>query len=321
MNDVTIDAKSGNKRRLPTWMQQTNAVDKLRKSGNPDENGCSSGTQPETQSAGSKIPVSRKPDKMLAKESNSRTEPEILQGCERKQRGRNASRRDEGPRKSINSSGRAKKKLKNETGVDGKKVCEIVSSEKQHGKSGRTQIDDLKGVSSEMSDEEIELTIDDLISIAKEYVSANRENKQEYQASRKSTSRLCPLSSVTSEADVKGPLQANGSSQILSKCSASSCISHLTETEGKGKENPKTENIGINIIRTGDAAQDMLNVFLGPLLKKPPPKERVCGALESEWLLSIDKSDKEVRDMLSSEEAPVVKKKSSLKDKVAMFLE
>ncbi|KAJ6839399.1 uncharacterized protein M6B38_314675 [Iris pallida] len=321
MTDVTIVAKAGNKRRLPTWMQQVNAADKLRKSGNPDENGCSSEAQPETKSSGSKIPVSRKPDKMLAKESNSRNESEILQGCERKQRGRNASRRDGGPRKSINSSGGAKKKLKKETGVDGKKVCEIVSSKMQHGKSERPQIDYLKSVSPEMSDEEIELTIDDLMSIAKEYVSADRENKQEYQASRESTSRLYPLSSVTSEADMKGPLQANGSSKILSKCLASSCISHLTETEGKGKENPKTENIAINIIRTGDAAQDMLNLFLGPLLKKPPPKERVCGVLESEGLLSIDKSDKEVRDMLLSEEAPVVKKKSSLKDKVAMFLE
>lgn len=125
-------------------------------------------------------------------------------------------------------------------------------------------------------------------------------------------------SSVTSEAE----FPANGSSQILSKCSASKCSSHLNESKGKERDNSGVQYSATDIKRTGDTAQDMLDLFLGPLLRKPPSKEREYGPVESERLLSIQNSDKQVRNsLLLNEEAPVMKKKTSLKDKVAMFLE
>lgn len=311
MTQVVVVGEAGNKRRLPSWMVQVNAADKVRESGNADEKRCLSEEQLNTQSAGSKIrPAIKEHDKTLSRDFDTRHESETFQGCQRKKRA---------PSKLITSCGGAKKKLKKETTGDRKRIYENVASERQLGKSKRCQNDNVKILSPERSDEEIELTIEDLMTIAKEYVSDARENQYVNPASRESTSKLNTLrSSGSSEAE----FQANGSSQILSKCSANKCSSHLKEFEGKDKDISGVEYSATNIKRTGDTAQDMLDLFLGPLLRKPPSKERGYGAVESERLLSISNSDKQVgNSLLLNEEVPMVKKKSSLKDKVAMFLE
>lgn len=77
-----------------------------------------------------------------------------------------------------------------------------------------------------------------------------------------------------------------------------------------------------NTRRTGDAAQDMLDLFLGPLLKKPPNNEQEIGAGKTESMIITNESIKQAtsREMWR-EEATLTKKKSSLKDKVAMFLD
>lgn len=77
---------------------------------------------------------------------------------------------------------------------------------------------------------------------------------------------------------------------------------------------------GNKIIESGDSAQDMLELFLGPLLKKAPPKE-ADPEITRQMLSSPYELDGPLRSCMDVEkEAPLMKKKSSLKDKVAMFL-
>lgn len=99
----------------------------------------------------------------------------------------------------------------------------------------------------------------------------------------------------------------------VSKCTLSS----LPETDHMNEilEN----NLSLHKTTTGDAAQDMLDLFLGPLLKNPSDTEALkFEANIGEELRIGVQSSKQVESRVGMH---VVKKKSSLKDKVAMFLE
>ncbi|OWM77609.1 hypothetical protein CDL15_Pgr017007 [Punica granatum] len=72
---------------------------------------------------------------------------------------------------------------------------------------------------------------------------------------------------------------------------------------------------------TGDPAQDMLNLLLGPLLKKRVDKdEKEDELLTSSMSFTEEFSQKQTTDGVR-ETIPQAKKKTSLKDKIAMFLE
>ncbi|CAN1151097.1 hypothetical protein LINPERPRIM_LOCUS28183 [Linum perenne] len=86
------------------------------------------------------------------------------------------------------------------------------------------------------------LTVEDLVSIAEEYVRAASE-----EGSKKRN-------------DLQGVVTVNKHTS-----SATSSSSLLNST---------TESIPITVSTTGDAAQDMLHLFLGPLLTKPAADEK-----------------------------------------------
>lgn len=88
----------------------------------------------------------------------------------------------------------------------------------------------------------------------------------------------------------------------------------------KKSENSSTEEIVININRTGDPAQDMLDLFLGPLLKKPVDEKKKDFAM-SDTDFSQQFGIQSKTNIVREETAPSMKKKSSLKDKIAMFLD
>lgn len=69
--------------------------------------------------------------------------------------------------------------------------------------------------------------------------------------------------------------------------------------------------------RTGDPAQDMLDLFLGPLLKKPrgDKEKKIEFTTNDEGLRQLSQND------VGEEMVSQMKSKSSLKDKVAMFLD
>lgn len=71
--------------------------------------------------------------------------------------------------------------------------------------------------------------------------------------------------------------------------------------------------------KTGDPAQDMLDLFLGPLLKKPFEQENRSFIKDMEFAYEFERQSQNT--VVGEEIEPLMKKKSSLKDKVAMFLD
>lgn len=156
-----------------------------------------------------------------------------------------------------------------------------------------------------------------------QYINADKEKQHGNSIARESNSEKHPSSlSASSNVDAGRPLQVAGSGKILSKCTTTRSGSFLTNTEWNKEKSTGVENLATNTRRTGDAAQDMLDLFLGPLLKKPPNNEQEIGAGKTESMIITNESIKQAtsREMWR-EEATLTKKKSSLKDKVAMFLD
>jgi hypothetical protein len=98
-------------------------------------------------------------------------------------------------------------------------------------------------------------------------------------------------------------------------------LSASCETTSYGSTmNLVSEESLISSSRTGDPAHDMLDLFLGPLLKKPVEKE-----MRSEFTtMDVDftfELKKKTRNDFGDEMVPPMKKKSSLKDKVSLLLD
>lgn len=136
---------------------------------------------------------------------------------------------------------------------------------------------------------------------------------------RKTVSGLDLSSSLDSKFDSGAYLTtATAFNKTLTKCTRSS--SQIIGNEVKDKDSPAVENFSCNIARTGDAAQDMLELFLGPLLKKEAHKQQDIGISKTEGMIFVDESNEAHSQAVLTEKATVEKKKGSLKEKVAMFL-
>lgn len=84
------------------------------------------------------------------------------------------------------------------------------------------------------------------------------------------------------------------------------------------------EGTVVNQSRIGDPAQDMLDLLLGPLLKKPAWEENKIGLIKEDMTFAgdITKQRQKPQNNIDTEMVvPLTKKKSSLKDKVAMLLD
>lgn len=143
--------------------------------------------------------------------------------------------------------------------------------------------------------------------------------QNEQLVARKCESDFVPMSSSESSIPKRGKLNRElKSCQVLSKCTQTHS-SHLNNFVQKQIEESTTLPAK-KIIPSGDTAQDMLELFLGPLLKKAPMKEP-DPEITREMLSSTYESNiSPLRSCMDVEKnAPLMKKKSSLKDKVAMF--
>lgn len=81
------------------------------------------------------------------------------------------------------------------------------------------------------------------------------------------------------------------------------------------------EGTVVNPCSTGDPAQDMLDLLLGPLLKKPAWEENKIGLIKEDMTFAGDITKQRQNNIGTEVVVPLTKKKSSLKDKVAMFLD
>uniref|UniRef100_A0A0A0KPK7 Uncharacterized protein n=2 Tax=Cucumis sativus TaxID=3659 RepID=A0A0A0KPK7_CUCSA len=162
-------------------------------------------------------------------------------------------------------------------------------------------------------DDDIELTVEDLLVIAKEYVEADkdRDNRHKIYAERES-SRINQRTSYTRN-------QAEGSF-ITNNDSKQSALVLKTSIPHDSTAISDGEKVDRSVSTMGDPAKDMLNLFLGPLLKKSVEIEQ-SKFLTKDVQFSCDlKSQNQRHNDNVGEVVSVMKKKSSLRDKVAIFL-
>jgi len=215
----------------------------------------------------------------------------------------------------------------------------------------------LENIKSEASspvsiDDDINLTVEDLVSIAEEYVNADKQKQHELEA--KKTARCkehSPCSTNFTEADTGiSVVNAPPMKELLQGATATRntrSIEHIGD-QSKSHQEPKCPS---SFLTTEDVAQDMLNLFLGPLWSKSagyakksehietitrPTNNHVPG--ERDWHNEVPTQEEPVkksippattnlvpekkdwRSELPKLGEPVAKKKSSLRDKVALFL-
>ncbi|XP_039137851.1 uncharacterized protein LOC120275370 [Dioscorea cayenensis subsp. rotundata] len=271
MTEVVSQANIERKRRLPAWM----STDKdQKKSENDNTKVSESEERSSVQISQSKAKsTTRKRDReILRQERGDLVVFETAKNFDLKGENKESNSRNEGPNNSFSSCGKSdllknrKKKGKKKFGECEKTQFERAVPGKQDQKSGRCEVTEIKASLKGSSDDEIDLSVEDLKSIAKEYACANTESQHVRLALRKTVSGLDLSSSLDSKFDSGAYLTtATAFNKTLTKCTRSS--SQIIGNEVKDKDSPAVENFSCNIARTGDAAQDMLELFLGPLLK------------------------------------------------------
>ncbi|XP_072957118.1 uncharacterized protein [Typha angustifolia] len=319
MAEVLTDTDAGRKRRLPIWMLKKNSADEVANSKFGSKRSSHLEEEPKIK-VGINSTV-RKHSRILREDMEVPDKSENLQRCEARQRVGKATRRDVF-QSTINNQ-HDEGKLRHEDEIDGGEVAvnERAAQKKHNRKSKRRKTINMEISSPGRGDNEVDLTVGDMMSIAQEYVNADREKQHKFSTIIENQSEPhASSSSASSRINLEGPVKAVGSAKALSRCTTQS-RSPLMDSEGNKNKSPSTELCSTNITRTGDAAQYMLDLFLGPLLNKPPAREEEHDAVDTISMTKTHVIDrKDVHREGWREEEPLMKKKSSLKDKVALFL-
>ncbi|PUZ38589.1 hypothetical protein GQ55_9G208700 [Panicum hallii var. hallii] len=215
----------------------------------------------------------------------------------------------------------------------------------------------LENIKSEASSpvsigDDIELTVEDLVSIAKEYVNADKQKQHELEA--KKTARCkehSPCPTIFTEADTGISVVNAPSMKELLQCTTATRNTRSSEHIGDESKSHQELKCPSSFLTTEDVAQDMLNLFLGPLWSKPAGYAKKSEPIESitrptnnhapeetDWhsgvptqeepvkksippaTTNLVPEEKDWRSELPKLGEPVTKKKSSLRDKVALFL-
>jgi len=182
------------------------------------------------------------------------------------------------------------------------------------------------------TDDDIELTVDDLMRIAEEIVIADEEKLQD----RRTAKTACceehpPHPPAATSADTGVPASSAWSTKGLTQCTTTT--TNDTPSECRVDESniyEESQQRPSSIEMTGDGAQDMLNILLGQMWsktaayeKKPEPaayekKPEVMEPTTINHAVAPRKKDWQAVHQVQGE--LVVVKNSSLKDKVALFL-
>uniref|UniRef100_A0A0D9XKS2 Uncharacterized protein n=1 Tax=Leersia perrieri TaxID=77586 RepID=A0A0D9XKS2_9ORYZ len=234
----------------------------------------------------------------------------------------------------------------------------------------------LEASSSDTINDDIELTVEDLVSIAEEYVKADslKLHEVETKTARYKEHRCSSL--ISKEGDTGGstikarsikglsdtttktdtaPSEFSRDAQSIKGLLDTTVKTNTAPSESSRDDSNKQQQYKPNFTVTGDVAQDMLNIFFGPLLSKCPGYEKKSKPIESlvqnanhateKKELSCDvqsqgehatlKKDlgrdvqrqgehatekKDLSCNVQRQGEPLTKKKSSLKDMVALFL-
>ncbi|CAL9109126.1 unnamed protein product [Musa textilis] len=290
MTEAVDDADAGKRRRLPLWMARASCSDEIR------DHRAGDGLQ----DAGSEP---RKP----AQAVDHLDEFEATRRTVAGQRKRKASRRNVGRDGSSSSNGTGETKTTTEETEEGETTVDNAANNVKIGsrKSQKRSKNSGAACSLASTESEIELTVEDLVRIAEEVIIV---------ISRMGCSmRRRPRLSGTGYSVRLRVAWSNCRPTRGDRSNVASCDT-----------NSRVEDLPAAPPRTGDAAGDMLDLLLGPLLKKPSSEEhenRRTVATETMNLTRKTSASSTASKEIWKEEVLPSKRKSSLKDKVAMLLD
>lgn len=288
------------KRRLPSWMAGASTADKMSKPLDSDEN------EVITKEEVSVVTKSRKPKAKVLTQKHKKEVglpsdgKSILVKCETRRKKRGFVEKDHGQELVVE---------KRKRGRAGRKDEEHGPSTNNEEKSYEFESNNENQVPSDDEEDE-DLTMDDLLSIAEEFVANDKSDIGQQKPSEgrcKSKSKSsCNSSSVTRTSlgvpqDTRSPVQEE------------------TASHHDSIENTSKVTLAADSRLTGDPAQDMLNLFLGPLLKKPIAKEETISI--KNIILPHEVKNQHHDTVISDKPVTLTKKKSSLRDAVAMLLD
>lgn len=206
----------------------------------------------------------------------------------------------------ASSDGNATQKDKKKK--DSSKVKSLKSSSKksqivEDPNCGNIDVNSVQG----FNDDDIELTIEDLMAIAEEYV-RDYEKKKQKEASNSQCKSVKHF-----------PTTGEYGNSLDSHCERKR--SSTPEREGlySSTSNKASELVPTRTTQTGDPAQEMLELLLGPLPKKPH-KEENKSIIESVEF-TFESAGKSQDEFSGEDKVPLTKRKCSLKDKVGLFLD
>ncbi|XP_076889231.1 uncharacterized protein LOC143539926 [Bidens hawaiensis] len=164
-------------------------------------------------------------------------------------------------------------------------------------------------------DDDDDLTMDDVLSIAKEFVEKDKSDTGQ----QKSAQVQCELRSESSY--VRSPKMQEKDYYYHEPVETTSKVTLRSPKmqEEKDHYHEPIESTLADSVMTGDPAQDMLDLFLGPLLKKPIAKAETSSI--KGVVVPHETKKQQHPAVVSSKPVTFTKKKSSLRDAVAMLLD
>ncbi|GAV87266.1 hypothetical protein CFOL_v3_30692 [Cephalotus follicularis] len=299
---VGVDADGENRRRLPSWMLGVTAADQMRKSKNEDRISHHQEEEVASHAYHSKAKAASRQHEKESSTANSG----LPSKCETKRKKRLSSREDVKLQNSIPETFTGNKK----SNAVKRKVLES-SPKRQKVKTASFKIAEEREISSHSYDD-AELTVGDLLIIAEEYVKTDKDEALQPSNGESESERQLPTTD-SSRNESGGSLVAPNRNQRTPA---------LETTDSYNSPSiSASEQTHFTSIMTGDPAQDMLDLFLGPLLKKSVVKEKGTEYTTKDMAFDFEIPKQSQNAIVGEEMVPHTKKKGSLKDKVAMLLD
>uniref|UniRef100_A0A0A8Z2J2 Uncharacterized protein n=1 Tax=Arundo donax TaxID=35708 RepID=A0A0A8Z2J2_ARUDO len=332
MAEACTVSHAENKRSLPAWMLKSCSGNPVVKIEDGDEQVLESDEK--IGALDQSKPIKRKSGGLLQNVDSEKDAGEVgvLKRCD----GREKARR------------KSKDAVKDEIEKAASKNPRKESARAAPKNSRKRKLENVKSEASSPGtiDDGIELIVEDLLSIAEEYVNADKQKQHELEtvkAARRKDHLSCPT--ISTEADTGGSIVNARSMKGLVLCSTVATNTRPSEHRGADNKGHQELLCSSSLETTGDVAQEMLDLFLGPLLSKPayygnrseyiesitanvnhlPEKKDMAYGNKSEYIESTTANvyhlpeKKDVHNEVPKQGEPVAKKKSSLKDKVALL--
>ncbi|KAJ7942723.1 Serine/threonine-protein kinase dhkG [Quillaja saponaria] len=292
----------GKKRHLPPWMLGVADAVRVNESDNGDGNKYERDNMTLSQTCNSKantgVTLPRKADIIHTRETLG-TNCCSLAKCEMKRK-RKSSQQD------AHGDGNIPYKKKKKNNVLGIKVRKsFARKRKNEMDSGSANCEEF--LVHPLSDDDMDLKMEEMMAIAEEYVKADKNMKQEKASDRGPENRYPARNPCRIE------LGDAPDAPVNEKISTFPATAVLYSSVGKVVSNN-------NASQTGDPAQDMLGLFLGPLLKKPLDEDKY-KCMTEDLTIAYKFNCQNEDNVVGEQMVPLAKKKSSLKGKVAMLLD